>query len=313
MSKLLWLALNDDPAERIKMNLQGFWLALAAYGLWGFLPIYWKLIQHVPSLQILMHRMVWSLGFLALLLLLQKDWSWLKDVVRDKKLLAIYFFAAFLLSINWGIYIWAVNANFIIETSLGYFISPLVSVFVGVLVFKEKLRSGQWFAIGIATLGVLVLTLIYGRLPWIALSLAFSWNIYAALKKFAPLSALRGLALETAILFPAALGALIYLDAASSSSFATLGVSTVMLLLMSGVATATPLLFFTAAAKRLPLNTLGMMQYFAPTIQLFIGIFIYHEFFDLSRLVGFAIIWSSLIIFTFEGLRHRRKLKLAAA
>lgn len=295
------------------MNLQGLWFALAAYGMWGFLPIYWKLLNTVPSLEILLHRMVWSLTFLLLILLIRNDWAWLKTLLQDKKTLLIYLLAAALLTCNWGIYIWAVNANFIIETSLGYFISPLVSVFVGVAFFKERLRRGQWLAIGVAALGVIVLALVYGRLPWIALSLAFSWNLYAALKKLAPLTALRGLALETALIFPPALAALIYLQNTGSSPLNQLDLTTISLLVASGAVTATPLIFFTAAAKRLPLSMIGMMQYLAPTIQFIIGVFIYNEYFDASRLTGFAIIWASLIVFTFEGLQYRRKLRLAVA
>ena len=295
------------------MNPQGFWFALAAYGMWGFLPIYWKLLQHIPSFEILLHRMVWSLGFLFLLLFLSKDWHWIKNVLSQKKTLFIYSLAALLLGANWGIYIWAVNANFIVETSLGYFISPLVSVFVGVIFFREKLRVGQWLAVAVATLGVLILSFVYGRPPYIALSLAFTWNVYATLKKLAPLSSLRGLTLETAILFPTALITLLYLQNPTALQSNPPSLITIILLIASGVVTATPLIFFAAAAKRLPLTMIGMMQYIAPTLQFIIGVFIYNEFFDSARLLGFAVIWTSLIIFTFEGLRYRRKIKLAAA
>ncbi len=294
------------------MNTRGLWFAFAAYGLWGFLPIYWKLLNAVPSLQILLHRMVWSLVFLLVLLLFSNDWKWLKQLRKEPKTLLIYLLAAFLLTCNWGIYIWAVNANFIVETSLGYFISPLVSVFVGVLFFKEKLRKGQWFAIAVATLGVISLTIVYGRLPWIALSLAFSWNVYAALKKLAPLTSLRGLTLETVLIFPVALAALIYFQAIGQGQFGQSSATT-LLLIASGVVTAVPLLFFTAAAKRLSLSLLGIMQYLAPTLQLLIGVFLYNEFFNSGRLLGFGIIWLSLIIYSFESLSHRRQLRLVAS
>lgn len=290
---------------------QGLWFAFAAYGLWGFLPIYWKLLDHVPSFQILLHRMVWSLGFLLLLLALRRDWKWMRAVARQKRTLLIYLMAALLLACNWGIYIWAVNANFIVETSLGYFISPLVSVFVGVLVFQETLRKGQWLAVGVAALGVMVLSLVYGRPLWIALSLAFSWNIYAALKKLAPLTALRGLMLETAILFLPALTLLIYLQTASPAG--QVDPTTVALLVGCGAVTATPLLFFTAAARRLSLSVLGMMQYLAPTLQFLIGVFVYNEYFDASRLLGFMLIWVSLAVFSFEAWQRGRSLRQAAA
>ena len=289
------------------MMPEGFWFAFGAYALWGLLPIFWKLLQAVPSFQILLHRMVWSLGFLLLILLIQNDWRWLRPLLKERKTLLIYLLAACLLAVNWGIYIWAVNAGFIVETSLGYFISPLVSVCVGVVVFKESLRKGQWLAVLVAAIGVVFLTLVYGRLPWIALSLAVSWNLYASVKKFAPLTSLRGLTLETAILFPPALATLLYLQNAGAGSFRQLGVDRDLLLVASGVVTALPLIFFTAAAKRLPLSTLGIMQYLAPTLQLGVGIFIYHEYFDVSRLVGFGIIWASLVVFTLEGLRYRRR------
>lgn len=293
------------------MDRQGIWYAVTAYTLWGFLPIYWKLIQAVPSLQILMHRMVWSLLFLLIILAYKKNWGWIHAAVRDKKTMTLYTGAALFLSVNWGVYIWAVNAGYIVETSLGYFINPLVSVFFGTLFFGEKLRLWQWASIGIAAFGVVYLAVDYGRLPWIALVLAFSFAIYGVLKKQAPLGSFEGLTLETAVLFLPALGYLIYVQAIGTGAIGQVSTTEHILLALTGIATATPLIFFSAAAPRIPLSTIGILQYMAPTIQFIIGIFIYNETFTFSRFIGFAIIWFALAIFTAEGFSHRRQQKLA--
>ncbi len=288
------------------MDKKGIWYAVAAYVLWGLLPIYWKLLQVVPSLQILMHRMVWSLVFLLIILTFQRNWGWLNRLWSEKRTLGLYTLAAFVLSLNWGIYIWAVNAGFIVETSLGYFINPLVSVFFGMLFFGETLRTWQWVAILTAAAGVLYLTYDYGQLPWISLTLAFSFAFYGVLKKQAPLGSFEGLTLETAVLFLPALGYLIFVQATDNSAIGQISTIEHILLVLTGVATATPLIFFSAAAQRIPLFMIGVLQYIAPTMQLIIGITLYEEPFPLSRFIGFAIIWSALAIFSAEGVVYNR-------
>ena len=290
-----------------RSDTKGLWYALGAYGLWGLLPIYWKLLLPVPALEILLHRMVWSLVFLALLLWVNRRWQELRTVLAERRTLALYAAAALLLSANWWIYIWAVNAGFIVETSLGYFINPLVNVVLGVILFRERLRRGQWAAIALAAAGVAYLTWAYGQPPWISLALAFSFACYGVLKKVAPLGASAGLTLETALMSAPAVAVLLYWQARGSASFGALGPGTDLLLVGAGAATAVPLVFFGAAARRLPLSIVGIMQYIAPTLQFLIGVWIYDEPFGLERLIGFSMIWLALALFTAEGLWSRRR------
>jgi chloramphenicol-sensitive protein RarD len=291
---------------------QGILLALGAYGLWGILPIYWKSLQMVSTSEILVHRMIWSLLFVGLLLSFGRKWEGLKPYFRQKRVLGIYFVAGILLGFNWFMYIWAVNAGFIVETSLGYFINPLVNVLLGVLFLGERMRRGQWAALALATSGVLYLTIIYGRLPWIALVLAFTFGIYALLKKKAPLPAQEGLFLETALLFLPALAYLLFLEVQGTAVFGPSAPFYVNFLLMfTGVATAVPLLLFAGAARRIPLSMLGLIQYTAPTLQFLIGVFIYQEPFSQQQLVGFSLIWLALAIYSGEGLRHRHRTRTA--
>ena len=289
------------------MNSKGLGYALAAYGAWGLLPIYWKQLQAVPALEILLHRMVWSLLFLAVVVAVAGRWRRLRPALGDGRTLVIYAGAALLLSGNWWTYIWAVNSGFIVETSLGYFINPLVAVALGVVLFRERLPMGQWVAIGLATAGVGYLTWAYGRLPWISLVLAFSFAFYGVLKKVAPLGAAEGLALETAIMTVPALGVLVYWQAAGTASFGALGVGTDLLLIGAGAATALPLVWFGAAARRLPLSIVGVMQYIAPTVQFLLGVLVYGEPFGGDRRIGFAMIWAALVLFTLVGLGSRRR------
>ena len=288
------------------MDKKGIWYALTAYILWGVLPIYWKQLQAVPSLQILAHRITWSLVFLVLVLAYQKNWSWLRPALQDKRTVLLYLAASVLLGINWGLYIWAVNAGFIVETSLGYFINPLVSVFFGTLFFKETLRPWQWVAIATAAAGVIYLTVSYGQPPWISLALAFSFAIYGVLKKQASLGSFEGLTLETAGLIVPALLFLIYVQMTGSGAIGQVGRGEHILLVFTGIATTAPLLFFAAAAPRIPLSTIGILQYSAPTIQFILGVFIYDEPFTTQRFIGFAIIWLALAIYTAENLNNRR-------
>ena len=285
---------------------RGVIYGVSAYALWGVLPIYWKALHSVPAIQILAHRMVWSLLFCLLILALTRNWSWLSAALRDRRTALTFLGAAALLSVNWFTYIWAINAGFIVESSLGYFINPLVSVLIGVIVLHERLRPWQWAAIGLAFTGVLYLTVAYGALPWIALTLAFTFAFYGLLKKQARVGAVESMAAETAILsVPAALF-LLWLASQGQGALGHDGAAISALLVGSGAMTAIPLILFAAAAQRIPLSLVGILQYLAPTLQFLIGVFIYHETFGRTRLIGFSIIWAALLVYTVEGLYQRR-------
>ena len=286
---------------------KGMFYAIAAYGMWGLLPIFWKSLQDVPALEILSHRMVWSLGLLLLLLLVRRRWDWLKTAVKQPRTILLFLASTTLLSVNWFVYIWGVNAGFIIETSLGYFINPLVSVLLGVIFLGEQLRKGQWLAIALAAAGVIYLTVRYGELPWIALTLAGSFALYGLIRKTASLGSLEGLSLETALMFVPALGYLLYLERMGTAAFGQGDGVTNGLLMFAGLATAVPLLFFAAGARRIKLATIGILQYIAPTIQFLIGILVYQEPFTNDRLVGFSLIWLALFIYTAENLWNGRR------
>ncbi|WP_420630002.1 EamA family transporter RarD [Candidatus Leptofilum sp.] len=293
---------------------RGILYGIATYALWGLFPLYWKLLQHVPAMEILSHRMTWSLAFVLLLLVVRRRWDWLKTAVHTPRTMLLFVASALLLSVNWFVYIWGVNAGFIVETSLGYFINPLMNVLLGVIFLGETLRRGQWVAIGLAAAGVIYLTVRYGELPWIALTLATSFALYGLLRKTAPLGSLEGLSLETALMFFPALGYLIYLELAGTAAFGHVDRQTTFLLGFAGVATAVPLLLFAAAARRIKLATVGILQYIAPTLQFLIGVLIYHEPFTADRLVGFSLIWLALLIYSGENIWFsRRQPRLQAA
>lgn len=286
---------------------RGVLYGVSAYLMWGFFPIYFKALQVVPSLEIMLHRVVWSFIFVASLIILRREWPKLRESLRNPRLLLVYILSALLLATNWLVYIYGINSGQIVETSLGYFINPLVSVALGVIILRERLRPLQWAAIGIAALAVIYLTVQVGSPPWIALALAFSFGLYGLIKKIAPLGALQGLSLETGLLFiPAALY-LLFLDFQGAGAFGQVSLSVTILLAFAGIITATPLLLFARAARAISLTLLGILQYIAPTVQFLLGVFLYNEPFTLTRLVGFSIIWIALLIFTFEGLNERRK------
>lgn len=280
---------------------KGIWSGIAAYSMWGFFPIYWKLLQQVPALQLLGHRIGWSFILLAAYIVAAGQWRAFRSAAFQPKTLGIYAIAGALLSVNWLIYVWGVNAGFIVETSLGYFINPLFSVLLGVIFLRERLRPAQWIPVALAAIGVIFLTVTYGRLPWIALSLAVSFGLYGFVKKLSPLGSVHGLTLETGIVFPLAL---IYLALAQSNgtgAFLREGLRVDLLLIGAGIVTTVPLLMFASAAKQIPLNMVGILQYLAPTIQFLIGVFVYREPFDAARLIGFSIVWLALLIFWIEN------------
>lgn len=292
---------------------KGILYGIGAYTIWGLLPIYWKTIKHVPPGEILANRMVWSLVFVLVLLAVKQRWDWVRPALHSRRILLTFTTTAVILSINWFTYIWAVNSGFIVETSLGYFINPLVNVLLGVLFLKESLRRGQLAAIGLAVVGVSYLTLSYGAFPWIALTLAFTFGFYGLLRKTAPLPSTEGLALETAVLFVPALSYLIWLALQGRSAFDAGDPLTDVLLVLTGIATGLPLLLFGAAARRITLTNLGLLQYLAPTLQFMIGVYIYHEPFTRNRLIGFGIIWLALLIYTAESLLRSRRRTTAVA
>lgn len=288
---------------------RGILSAVGAYLIWGLMPIWLKQIAHVPPMQILGHRIVWSLLLLLIVVILRKDWHEFVHSARSKRTLLIYTLAAVLLSANWLTYIWAVTTGHIVESSLGYFINPLVNVILGVLLFRERLRKWQWVSILLAALGVIYLTFDLGRLPWIALTLAFTFAFYAVVKKVAPLGSLRGLSLETMILFLPAAVYLVWMEALGKGYFSHHGPLQDGLLAFAGVITAVPLLLFGSAARSIPLSMVGILQYIAPTCQFLIGVLIYREPFTLARLVGFAMIWAALLFLWIEGyLQNKRSL-----
>lgn len=280
----------------------GLGFALAAYSMWGFFPIYWKHLLHVPPDQILAHRMVWSLVFVGTLLIAKRSFTWLKSLSR--KVVLTYLTAAILLAANWFMYIWAVNNNHVVETALGYFINPLVNVLFGAWLLGEKPRPLQWAAIAAATLGVLYLSIVLGKPPFIALFLAATFGTYGLIKKRAALGALEGLTLETGLLFIPASLYLAFAHTGPNAAFGTHNTQTDILLMFSGVATALPLLFFAAAARRLTLTSLGIVQYLAPSIQFLLGVFLYKEPFGTDRLIGFSLIWTGVLLYGAELMRH---------
>ncbi|MBS1964300.1 MAG: EamA family transporter RarD [Chloroflexi bacterium SZAS-1] len=283
---------------------RGMWYATGAYIAWGFLPVFWKSLHGIPALEILSHRVAWGLVVALVLLAVRGRQPWIGAVVHNRRTMLTFVATAALLSLNWFVYIWAVNAGYIVETSLGYFINPLVNVLLGRIFLNERLRTGQAVAIAIAFAGVLYLTVQYGALPWIALVLAGSFAGYGLLRKTAALGSLEGFTLETMLLFLPALGYLLYREAQGVGAFGHAGLGTTLLLMCAGVVTAVPLLLFAAGARRISFTLVGILQYIAPTIQFLLGVLVYGEHLDMSRLIGFMIIWAALAVYTLEGLRY---------
>lgn len=292
---------------------KGVLYGAGAYLIWGFFPLYFKALQSVPALEIMFHRVVWSFVFLILVIIIRQEWKQYLKAISSPKTLLIYLIAAGLLAANWLVYIYGVNTNRIVETSLGYFINPLFSVALGVFFLRERLRPAQWLPVGLAAIGVIYLTVQVGSLPWIALALAVSFGLYGLLKKIAPLNALSGLTLETGILFMPGLIYLALLESQGVGAFSHNGWELTFLLALTGVVTALPLLMFATAARSIPLYLVGILQYIAPTCQFLSGVFLYHESFSASQLIGFTIIWSALVIYTLEGIIMRHRTATAAA
>ena len=289
----------------------GMLAAFIGYVGWGLLPVFWKQISHVPAQEIMAHRMVWLLPVILLLLALRRQWGWLRDLRSRPKTIVPYVATAMLLGLNWFTYIWAVNNNHIVETSLGYFVSPLISVLLGLIFLQERLRPGQWVAIGVAAVGVLYLTVNYGRLPWVALSLALTFCIYGLIRKTTPLDAFEGMGAEATLMFAPALLFLLGLERAGTGSFGHGSALTSVLLALVGVATAVPMLLYNFGVQRITLTSIGILQYVAPTLQFLLGVLVYREPFTAMRLLGFSIIWGGLLLYTIEGVLIRRRTRLA--
>jgi chloramphenicol-sensitive protein RarD len=290
----------------------GLLAAALSYALWGLFPLYFRQVASVPSFEIVLHRSVWSLAFVMLILLAHRRWGWIGEVARQPRTLGIFMASALLLSSNWLIYVWAVNNGRVLEASLGYFINPLVNVALGVLFLKERMRPAQKGALAVAALGVGWLTWTAGVPPWIALALALSFGLYGLLRKTAPLGALEGLALETALLAPLAVPALLWLSF-HGGSLATADAPTWAWLLFAGPLTAVPLLLFAHGARRVTMATLGLLQYLAPTIQFLLAVWLFHEPLQPGRLAGFVLIWVALAIYSAESLWRLRQGSTATA
>lgn len=283
----------------------GVGLGLGAYLIWGFLPLYMKAVGSVPATEILAHRIFWSVLLLGGVVTALRRWSAIAALLRAPRTLGVLLLTALLIAGNWLTYIWAVNAGHVLDTSLGYFINPLVNVALGVLVLRERLRRAQLAAVALAGIGVASLAIAVGSLPWISLVLAFSFGLYGLLRKIAPVDPLTGLFAETALLAPLCLAYLGWLAAAGASSFgASAGID--LLLVLSGLLTAAPLLMFAAAGKRLRYATVGLLQYVAPTIQFLLAVFLYGEALTGAHLVTFALIWAGLAIYAADALRAAR-------
>ncbi|WP_079166514.1 EamA family transporter RarD [Streptomyces oceani] len=285
----------------------GLLFGFAAYGMWGLLPLYWHLLESTDATEVLAHRMTWSLPTAALVLLLLRRWSWIRPLLRQPRKLGLIFLAALVISLNWGLFIWSVAHERVLEASLGYFINPLMSIAFGVLLLRERLRPAQWTAVGIGALAVIVLTVGYGQVPWLSLSLALTFATYGLLKKRVKLDGVESFSAETAMQFLPALGFLLYLSARGDASFTTEGLGHGLLLAFTGLATALPLIFFGAAAVRLPLSTLGLLQYLAPVSMFLLGLFVFDEPMPPERWTGFLLVWAALTLLTWDALRRAQR------
>ncbi|WP_445024708.1 EamA family transporter RarD [Streptomyces sp. SAS_270] len=275
--------------------------------MWGLVPLFWPLLKPAGAVEILAHRMVWSLGVVGVALLVMRRWAWLGPLLRQPRKLGLITVAATVITVNWGVYIWSVNTGHVVEASLGYFINPLVTIAMGVLLLKERLRPVQWAAVGVGFAAVIVLTVGYGQPPWISLCLAFSFATYGLVKKKVNLGGIESLAAETAIQFLPALSYLLWLGSKGEATFAAQGGGHAALLASTGLVTALPLVCFGAAAIRVPLSTLGLLQYLAPVFQFLIGILYFHEAMPPERWAGFALVWLALSLLTWDALRTARR------
>ena len=291
----------------------GLVYASLAFVMWGLFPLYFRVIASVPAIEVVLQRSIWSLVFVAAVLAWQRRWAWIAELRQHPRRLALFAFSALLLASNWLVYVYAVQSQQVVEASLGYFINPLLNVLLGVLVLRERLGAVRWVAVALAATGVLWLTWQLGHPPWIALMLAASFAVYGLVRKTAALGALEGLALETLLLAPLVLPALAWWTLSRHGVLVQGDAAQIGWLALSGPLSALPLLFFAAAARRLPLATLGLMQYIAPTLQLLLGVWAFGEPFSTERLIGFAFIWGALLLVSLDTLRQLMRPAATAA
>ena len=295
--------------EQQQRTRQGILLAVGAYTMWGIAPIYFKSLSEVSPLEILSHRVVWSFFLLAFLLHLGRSWRNVRDTLTSKPKMTYLVATSLLVGVNWLIFIWAVNANHMLDASLGYYINPLINVVLGMIFLGERLRKLQWFAVGLAAIGVLIQIVAFGSIPVVAIALAFSFGFYGLLRKKVSLEAQTGLFIETLVMLPAAAIYLLFIADSATSDLAANSISLNLLLVAAGIVTTLPLLCFTGAATRLKLSTLGFFQYIGPSLMFLLAVLIYGEAFTTDKAVTFAFIWGALVIFSFDGLRHNKKSK----
>ena len=304
------MAEQEQVRDEAAQHRLGLIFGIAAYGLWGLFPLYWSRLAPATPLEILCDRFVWSLAFMVLLMTVTRTWSRLRPVLSSRRSMLLLAVASVLIGLNWGLYIWAVANEHVVEGALGYFINPLVLVVVGTVFLGEKLRPLQWFAVGLAVVAVVVTTFGYGRLPWVALVLAFSFAGYGVIKKIADVDPIASLTVETAYITPFCIAYLLWLASRNSLVFGHSSLSETLLLAGAGVVTAVPLLLFSGAAIRIPLSTMGLLQYLTPSIQFFLGIFLLREPMSPVLLTGFLIVWAALAVFTFDSLRHGQRTRM---
>ncbi len=290
------------------LDRKGLLIAASAFVLWGLMPLYWHLLKAVPSLQIVAHRVLWCAVLVALWLLWSQGRGWFRAILAQPRLAAMLTLSGLCIGVNWGLYIWAVNAGHVVESSLGYFINPLLNVVIGTVFLRERLNPTQWASVALTAAGVLWLTFNYGSFPWIALTLAASFGVYGLIRKLAAVDSVTGLGFENAVLLLPALAYLLWAETSGQGGFfGTWGLGVDGLLIFGGALTALPLIAFSFAVRRVPLSTIGLMQYIAPTMQFLIGVFVFHEVFDRDRAIGFVVIWIALAIFAFDSLRRARR------
>ena len=300
--------MNERQADsQDKSSIMGVFYGAIAFVAWGFLPIYWKLLKEIPADEILAHRIFWSFLFIGGMLLFKNGLGTLKETIKDRKNVRNVLLCAFFITINWGLYIWAVNSGNILQSSMGYYINPLMVVLLGMTVLKEKLNVLQYVSIGFAAVGVAIITIQFGKIPWVALLLAATFALYGLFKKLLKVESLVGLSLETTALMPLALGYILYKLFTGQSALYSVSMSTIAILLFSGIATATPLLWYAMGASRVKLSTMGFLQYISPTISLFIGVFVYGEKFTSAHLLSFSFVWIGLIIYSFSNIEAMSK------
>jgi chloramphenicol-sensitive protein RarD len=306
------MPLPDDAPQRSE-NRRGLLAGFGAYLLWGGMPLYFPLLDPAAPLEIIAHRVIWSMVFCVLLLAVTRTFGQLGAVLRDRRLLGTLAVGAVLVAVNWSIYVWAVLEDRVLDAALGYFINPVVTVLLAVIVLRERLRPLQWVAIGFGLAAVAVLTVGVGHVPWVSLALAFSFGLYSLVKNRVGgrVSATPGLAAETLVLTPVALGYLGWLSATGDNTFAAHGPWHALALASAGVVTAVPLLLFAAAARRVPLRVIGLLQYLTPVLQFVVGLLVFHEEMPVARWAGFVLVWAALAVLTFDGLRTLRATRLA--